>query len=31
MLRTYDGGHDWHTEMIENNRSWLREYLQTTN
>lgn len=23
QLRTYDWGHDWHPEMVENNREWL--------
>ncbi len=27
MLRTYDWGHDWHPDMIENNRQWLVENL----
>jgi cephalosporin-C deacetylase len=27
MLRTYDWGHDWHPEMVENNRQWLEENL----
>jgi len=27
MLRTYDWGHDWHPDMIENNRQWLIENL----
>jgi len=26
-LIEYDSGHDWHPEMIENNRSWLLKYL----
>lgn len=26
-LVTYDWGHDWHPEMIENNRAWLLENL----
>lgn len=25
LLKTYDWGHDWHTDMIENNRAWLLE------
>lgn len=28
MLRTYDWGHDWHPDMIENNRQWLTENLR---
>jgi cephalosporin-C deacetylase len=27
-LLTYDWGHDWHPEMIENNRQWLAEILR---
>lgn len=27
-LRTYNWGHDWHPEMIENNRQWLLENLR---
>jgi cephalosporin-C deacetylase len=30
MLRTYDWGHDWHTEMLTNNRTWLLENLPRT-
>ncbi|MFI5386082.1 MAG: acetylxylan esterase [Fimbriimonadales bacterium] len=26
-LVTYNWGHDWHPEMIENNRLWLEEYV----
>jgi cephalosporin-C deacetylase len=26
-LVTYDWGHDWHTEMVENNRQWMDENL----
>jgi cephalosporin-C deacetylase len=28
MLRTYDWGHDWHPDMIENNRQWLLENMR---
>ncbi|HVL39426.1 MAG TPA: acetylxylan esterase [Fimbriimonadaceae bacterium] len=28
MLRTYDWGHDWHPDMIENNRTWMIENLR---
>ena len=28
MLRTYDWGHDWHPDMVENNRQWLLENLR---
>jgi len=27
-LKTYDWGHDWHPDMIENNRQWLLENLR---
>lgn len=26
-LIRYPGGHDWHAEMVENNRSWMTAYL----
>ncbi len=29
-LLTYEGGHDWDIEMINNNRSWLLEHLRLT-
>jgi cephalosporin-C deacetylase len=25
LLRTYDWGHDWHPDMVDNNRNWLVE------
>jgi len=27
MLRSYEGGHDWDPEMVENNRKWLLDNL----
>lgn len=27
LLRTYDWGHDWHPDMIDNNRRWLLDNL----
>jgi cephalosporin-C deacetylase len=27
LLREYDWGHDWHPEMVENNRNWMLENL----
>jgi len=29
LLRTYEGGHDWHTEMVENNLDWLNRHLHS--
>ncbi len=31
VLREYEGGHDWHTEMVANNASWLTNHLRITN
>jgi len=28
MLRIYEGGHDWHRPMVDNNRSWLDDHLR---
>jgi cephalosporin-C deacetylase len=28
-LIEYPGGHDWHEEMVENNRSWMLEHLSS--
>lgn len=28
LLRTYDWGHDWHPDMVENNRKWLLDNLR---
>ncbi|MBN9503909.1 MAG: hypothetical protein BGO01_11715 [Armatimonadetes bacterium 55-13] len=27
-LRVYDWGHDWHPDMVENNRQWLLDHLK---
>ena len=29
LLQTYEGGHDWHTEMVENNMCWLNSHLHS--